>query len=55
MEEREYIVRLRMPKNAAMDPAAGIRKLQKILKRLGRSYGIKAVSCEPAKQPPTKE
>ena len=52
MIEREFIVRLRVPKDPSVDLAAAIRRLQKILKRLGRSYGIKAVSCEPAKPKP---
>ena len=54
MIDREYVIRLRMPPNDT-DPAKSIRKLRRILKRLGRTYGIKAVSCEPAKQPPSKE
>ena len=52
MIDREYIVRLRMPKGQPTDPGANVRKLQKILKRLGRSYGIKAVECSPAKPKP---
>ena len=54
MIDREFIVRLRLPPGED-DPKAGIRKLRAILKRLLRRYGIKAVSCEPAKQPPSKE
>ena len=54
MIDREYIVRLRLPPGE-YDKRVGVRKLRRILKRLGRTYGIKAVSCEPAKQPPSKE